>query len=102
MTPTHPLSPERDADDLALQLDLFSGLTSEHAVVVRGVSRAIARASIRPGWWRYVASLYDGYADIIIEECREHDATLILRAVDRDGAPLRLAVAYGATCASPP
>ncbi len=88
MTPTHPLSPERDADDLALQLNLFSGLASEHAVVERGVSRAIARASISPGWWRLVANLYDGYANIIVKECREHDAALILRVVDRDGSPM--------------
>jgi hypothetical protein len=89
MTPTHPVSPERDADDLALQLDPFSGLTAEHAVVERGVSRSIARASSSPAWWRYVAILYDGYADITIEECREPDAALILRAVERDGTPLR-------------
>jgi hypothetical protein len=63
------------------QLDLFLPASTEQPDLDRGLPAHIARASISPGWWKYVAPLYDlGDAVIAVDVCEEREGTLVIQA----------------------
>jgi hypothetical protein len=49
-----------------------------------GLSRTIARALVSPGHWPFIAPLFKSYHALVVEECREVDGLLILRATTLD------------------
>jgi hypothetical protein len=64
------------------QLELFPRVEAHEPV---GLDRAIARASVSPGWWPLIAALYGAYPGVIVRTCCERDGTLLLDAALADG-----------------
>lgn len=60
------------------QLDLFSVGGAD--VQDHGVSAAEARACVSPGWWPIIERLFDPSLELIVDECREVEGQLALRA----------------------
>lgn len=62
----------------ALQLDLFPAETEQSGT--RGISRAVARAGVSPGWWPIVDRLFGMERSLAINVCRDVDGELELTA----------------------
>jgi energy-coupling factor transporter ATP-binding protein EcfA2 len=77
MTTPH-LDPDATPSD---QLDLFLPAATEQLDVDRGLPAHIARASISPGWWKYVAPLYDDQVAVVaVDVCEEREGVLVIAA----------------------
>lgn len=66
-----------DARAGKVQLELFA--TDEELGHDQGISRAMARGSLPPGWWPLVAGLYGKLVDVRVDVCQEVDGELQLR-----------------------
>lgn len=95
-----PVSPRN-----AVQLDLFARLDREPASSASGISLTVARASVSPGWWGIIGSIYSALAnDAIVRVCREEDGVLLFdataKADGRSVAPYvqRLVALAARTC----
>ena len=85
---THPADGGATAQR-ALQLELFSneGRDTAESPAVR---RERARAAVSPGWWPYVAALFDPSDNLDVSVCEERDGELVLEAASRDSGAARL------------
>ena len=82
MTTPH-FDPDADSSD---QLDLFLPASAEQPDDRSGIPAHIARASISPGWWKYVAPLYDDEVAIVtLDVCEERDGILVIEACMWEG-----------------
>lgn len=61
------------------QLDLFASRQA-HDEPARALSRADARAAVSPGWWAHTDLLFRPGAAWAVDDCREADGKLVVRA----------------------
>lgn len=75
-------TPHLDSDAApADQLDLFLPASTEQHADRPGLPAHIARASISPGWWKYVAPLYDDEVALVaVDVCEEREGLLVIEA----------------------
>ncbi|AHG89841.1 ATPase AAA-2 domain protein [Gemmatirosa kalamazoonensis] len=87
-TPSENPGASSPPDGGQVQLDLFPPAPAGTPARPTGISRAVARASVSPGWWPLVELLYNVWASdgLVVHVCHEADGTLALEAELPDGA----------------